>query len=599
MQKVNSEQIRNFCIIAHIDHGKSTLSDRLLEYTHTIEERKMKEQILDSMSIERERGITIKMQPVRMQYKAKDGKDYILNLIDTPGHVDFSYEVSRSLAAVEGAVLLVDATQGVQAQSLAVLDQAQKQGLYIIPAINKIDLPNARPKETKEEIASLLGVDTSEILEVSGKTGAGVELLLEEIVKKIPAPNIEEDGFKALVFDSVFDSYKGVIAYIRIFSGEVKKNDNIIFMRQEKEAEVLECGIFAPEFKQKDTLFSGEIGYLATGLKDIDSVRVGDTITLKNNPAKNPLEGYKEPKPMVFASFFPQDADDYDLLRDGLMKLKLNDSSLSFEPEQSEAFGRGFRCGFLGMLHLDIVKERLKREFGIEPLITIPSVSYKVVLKNKKEIFVYSPIQMPDQSQILSMQEPYVNLEIMTKPEYLGAVMKLLSQARAIYKDTKYLSQDKVLLLYDAPLSEIIIDFFDNLKSATSGYASLNYEFSEYRETELVKLDILVAKEKVEALSRIVPKERAYEIGKMMVTKLKEIIPRQLFAVSLQAAISGKIIAREDVPALRKDVTAHLYGGDVTRKKKLLEKQKKGKKKMRQMGKVNLPPEVFYQVLKK
>ncbi len=592
--------IRNFCIIAHIDHGKSTLSDRLLELTKTIEKRKMQEQLLDTMSIERERGITIKMQPVRMDFKHKDGNEYILNLIDTPGHVDFSYEVSRSIAAVEGAVLLVDATKGMQAQTLAVLEQAQKQGLVIIPAINKIDLPNAMPKEVKEEISKFLEIDLSEIIEISGKTGEGVSGLLDEIIKKVPAPTGDSGApLKALIFDSIFDAYKGVIANVRIVDGQVKRHDKIKSMVLKSDAEVLECGVFKPQLVAKDELFSGEIGYVATGLKEIDRVRVGDTITLKNNEAEEALPGYKDVQPVVFASLFPQDADDYDLLRDGLLKLRLNDSSLSFEPEQSEAFGRGFRCGFLGMLHMDILRERLKREFNIEPLITIPSVSYNVKLKNGQEKLVYSPIQMPDQSEIEESQEPFIKLEIMTKSEYMGGIMKLLDKARAIYQDTKYFTDQKVLLIYEAPLSEIIVDFFDDLKSVTSGYASLNYELIGFKPAELVKMDILVAGDRVEALSRVVVRSQVQEIGKSMVAKLKEIIPRQLFAISLQAAVGGKILAREDISAMRKDVTGYLYGGDITRKRKLLEKQKKGKKKMKQSGKVNIPPEVYFKVLKK
>ena len=599
-EKDKQNLIRNFCIIAHIDHGKSTLSDRLLEETKTIEKRKMQDQLLDTMSLERERGITIKMQPVVMNYKHKDGKEYILNLIDTPGHVDFSYEVSRSLAAVEGAVLLVDATKGMQAQTLAVLEQAQKQNLKILPAVNKIDLPNAMPEKVKEEIANFLNIDKNDVLEISGKTGKGVPLLLEKIISEIPAPKGNPNSpLKALIFDSVFDSFKGVIANVRIVDGFVKRHDKIKSMILKSEAEVLECGVFKPDLIEKPELLTGQIGYIATGLKEIDKVRVGDTITLKNNPAEKNLPGYKEVQPVVFASFFPQDADDYDLLRDGLLKLRLNDSSLSFEPEQSEAFGRGFRCGFLGMLHMDIVRERLKREHNIEPLITIPSVSYSILLKNGEERLVYSPSQMPDPANIKESREPYVKLEIMTKSEYLGSIMTLLDKVRGVYKDTQYLTEEKVLLVYEAPLSEIIVDFFDDLKSVTSGYASLNYELLGFKPAELVKMDILVAGERVEALSRIVVKSKAQETGRMMVSKLKDIIPRQLFAVSLQAAVGSKILAREDISALRKDVTGYLYGGDVTRKKKLLEKQKKGKKKMKQRGKVNIPPKVYFKVLKK
>ncbi len=599
-EKAKQSLIRNFCIIAHIDHGKSTLSDRLLELTKTVEKRKMQDQLLDTMSIERERGITIKMQPVRMDYRFKDGKEYILNLIDTPGHVDFSYEVSRSIAAVEGAVLLVDATKGMQAQTLAVLEQAQKQNLVIIPAINKIDLPNAMPEEVKEEISKFLKIDKREVMEISGKTGEGVFELLEKIIEKIPAPCGDDKApLKALIFDSVFDSYKGVIANVRIVDGQVKKQDKIKSVILKSDAEILECGVFKPYLFSKSELNTGEIGYIATGLKEIDKIRVGDTITLRNNEVINALSGYKDVKPVVFASLFPQDADDYELLRDGLLKLRLNDSSLSFEPEQSEAFGRGFRCGFLGMLHMDILRERLKREFKIEPLITIPSVSYNIKLKNGQEKLVYSPAQMPDQSEIKESQEPFIRLEIMTKSKYMGGIMKLLDKARAIYQDTKYFTDQKVLLIYEAPLSEIIVDFFDDLKSVTSGYASLNYELIAFKSAELVKMDILVAGERIEALSRVVVKSQVQEIGRAMVVKLKDIIPRQLFAISLQAAVGGKILAREDISAMRKDVTGYLYGGDITRKKKLLEKQKKGKKKMKQGGRVNIPPEVYFKVLKK
>ena len=600
IEKTEQNLIRNFCIIAHIDHGKSTLSDRLLEITGTIEKRKMQEQLLDTMSLERERGITIKMQPVRMDYEHTDKEKYILNLIDTPGHVDFSYEVSRSIAAVEGAVLLVDATKGMQAQTLAVLEQAQKQNLVIIPVVNKIDLPNAMPEQVKEEVAKFLEIEESEILQISGKTGEGVSELLSHIIEKIPAPKGEKNApLKALVFDSIFDSFKGVIANVRIMDGAVKKHEKVKFMIQKSDAEVLECGVFKPNLVERKELLTGEIGYIATGLKEIDKVRVGDTITLQKNEAEESLPGYKEIQPVVFASFFPQDADDYDLLRDGLLKLRLNDSSLVFEPEQSEAFGRGFRCGFLGMLHMDILRERLTREFNIEPLITIPSVSYNFKLKNGQEKLVYSPAQMPDINEMQEGQEPYVDLEIMTDSKHLGGIMTLLDKARGVYKDTKYLTEEKVLLLYEAPLSEIIVDFFDDLKSITSGYASLNYELIGFRQADLVKMDILVAGERVEALSRVVVRSQAHAMGKAMVVKLKDIIPRQLFSISLQAAISGKILAREDISAMRKDVTGYLYGGDVTRKNKLLEKQKKGKKKMKASGKVNIPPEVYFKVLKK
>ena len=593
------ENIRNFCIIAHIDHGKSTLADRLLELTGAVEKRKMQEQMLDTMSIERERGITIKMQPVRMNYKLPDAV-YQLNLIDTPGHVDFGYEVSRSLAAVEGAILLVDATKGVQAQTLANLEQAQKLGLKIIPAVNKIDLLNARVDEAKKEISQLLNISESEILHISAKTGEGVPELLEKVVREVPPPKGDLNApLKALIFDSIYDTYKGVVAHARVVDGCVKKEDVIRCMAGATDSEVMEVGVFRPKYEEKDSLRAGEIGYIATGFKEIDKVRVGDTITLSQRRADNPLKGYQDPQRAVYASLFPKDAGDFDTLRDALSKLKLNDASFYFEPEQSEALGRGFRCGFLGMLHMDIIRERLSREYGIAPLITVPSVSYSVSLRDGTQFIIYTPAQLSDQSQVTEIAEPYVKIEILTRSEYLGAVMQLLDESRGIYKDTRYITPEKVLLFYEAPLAEIIIDFYDRLKSATSGYASLNYELIGFVKNDLAKMDILVAGDLVEPFSQIVPRAQAEKRGRVLVEKLKEIIPKQLFAVSLQAALGGKVIARADISALRKDVTGYLYGGDYSRKKKLLEKQKKGKQKMKEIGRVNIPPEVYFKVLQK
>lgn len=600
MSNYNQNKIRNFCIIAHIDHGKSTLSDRLLEITQTVEKRKMKDQVLDAMSLERERGITIKMAPVRMEYK-----DYVLNLIDTPGHVDFGYEVSRSLAAVEGAVLLVDATKGVQAQTLYNFEQAQKQGLKIISAINKIDLPNARPEETKKEMADLVGCNEEDIFEISGKTGEGVDKLLEAILNELPSPRGEkEKPLRALIFDSKYDSYKGVIAYVRMVDGSVKAGDRIFTMASKTHAEVLETGFFRPEFVKSESLDAGEIGYIATGLKDLSKVRVGDTITIFNQERIEsgqiqPLTGYKEPQPVVFASFYPKDADAFETLRDALSKLKLNDSSLFFEPESSETMGRGFRCGFLGMLHMDIVHERLLREYDIDPLVTIPSVIYKVKTIRGEELEIYRPSQLPESSLIADMQEPFAGVEIITNDVYSGAVMKLLENARGIYQGIEYLSPTKILLTYDVPLAEIIVDFYDKLKSATQGYASLSYSIKGFINSDLERLDVLVAGEKVDALTIIVPKEQVYQKGKYIVERLKELLPKQLFMVTLQAAIGSKIIARENIAALKKDVTGYLYGGDRSRKMKLWKKQKEGKERMKREGRVEIPADVFMNLFKK
>jgi GTP-binding protein LepA len=587
-----------------VDHGKSTLADRLLELTGTVEKRKMHEQFLDQMELERERGITIKLQPVRMKYGS-----HILNLIDTPGHVDFTYEVSRSLAAVEGAILLVDAAKGVQAQTLANLHLAQKQNLTIIPVINKIDLPNARVFEVEEEISNLLAVEPSEIIKVSAKTGDGCEKILEEIVEKISPPSptshkLQTVTSRALIFDSVFDAYKGVIAFVRIFNGQFKAGEKIKLFASKAETEIIEVGYFSPQLTKSSSLSEGEIGYIATGLKIPGDVRVGDTILLTGNSKANiekfePLPGYLEPKPVVFASFYPESSDDFDLLKDALGKLKLTDASLTYEPESSPALGRGFRLGFLGMLHTEIISERLRREFKLDLIISSPSVEYHVFKKNSEMIAIRSAVSLPDPSYIEKIEEPMVDLEILSPSGYLGQLMKLMSELRSQYVATDYLTREVVILKYTVPLGEIVTDFYDKLKSVSSGYASMNYELAGYQANDLVRLDILVAGDLVEPFSRMVPRTQAYEEGKRVVEKLKNIIPRQWFVVSLQAIIGGKIIAREDIRALRKDVTGYLYGGDITRKKKLLEKQKRGKAKMKESGKVNIPQEVFLEMLKK
>ncbi|MFA7319706.1 MAG: translation elongation factor 4 [Parcubacteria group bacterium] len=626
------KNIRNFCIIAHIDHGKSTLSDRMLEMTGTIEARKMKEQLLDTMDLERERGITIKMQPVRMNYQplrpdygtpplSTGEGEYILNLIDTPGHVDFGYEVSRSLAAVDGAVLLVDATKGVQAQTLANLYQALEHNLEIIPVVNKIDLPNANVEKTKKEIVHLLGCAEEEILEVSGKTGMGVGELLERIVKIIPPPiGDPQKPLKALIFDSKYDTYKGVLAYVRIFDGEISADEKIRMMIGQTDSDVIEVGNFKPQLVKAEKLSAGEIGYIATGLKSVEHCRVGDTITLArisnfqfpiSNEIQNPnskkqiytvepLPGYKKVQPMVYASFYPIEGDDYNLMRDSLDKLKLNDAAFVFEPESNTALGRGFRCGFLGLLHLEIIQSRLEREFAISPTITSPSVVYRVKLREQKEIIqVYSPNEMPDPSVLEEISEPFVKLEIVSPSSYLGAIMEVMGNTRAEYRDTEYLDAERMIIKFSCPLTDVVTNLHDDLKSASSGYASMNYEIEDYRPYDLIKLDILVAEEKIEAFSRIVPRESAHSEGKRIVEKLKEVIPRQNFQVAVQAAIGGKIIARETIKAFRKDVISGLYGGDFSRKKKLLEKQKKGKKKMKTIGRVNIPSTAFLSVLKK
>ncbi len=592
-----NNNIRNFCIIAHIDHGKSTLSDRMLEITGTVEMRKMKEQLLDQMDLERERGITIKMQPVRMHYKGR-----ILNLIDTPGHVDFGYEVSRSLAAVEGAVLLVDATKGVQAQTLANLYQAIDHNLEIIPVVNKIDLPNANVEKVKAEIMQIIGCKKEDILEVSGKTGQGVEILLNKIIEKIPAPQGDENKpLRALVFDSKYDIYKGVLAYVRVIDGEISAEEKISMLATGAESDVIEAGYFKPDLQKTQKLKVGEIGYIATGFKSVEYCKVGDTVTLSKFKAQvEKLPGYREVSPMVYASFYPTSGDDYNLMRDALSKLKLNDAAFVFEPESNLALGRGFRCGFLGLLHLEIIQARLSAEFEINPTITTPSVVYEVELKGKKErLKIYSPSELPDPSSIEAIFEPYVYLELVSPSGYLGSIMEVMKNTRAQYIDTEYLNSERMILKFNCPLTDVITNLHDDLKSASSGYASMNYVFLDYRPNELVKLDIIISEDKIEAFSRIVPKSQSFKEGKHVVEKLKDALPRQNFNIAIQAAIGGKVIARETVKAFRKDVIAKLYGGDVSRKKKLLEKQKKGKKKMKTIGRVAIPSEAFLAVLKK
>jgi len=581
---MSKEFIRNFVIISHIDHGKSTLADRFLEITKTVDPRKMQPQYLDRMALERERGITIKMQPVRMSYTL-DSNHYILNLIDTPGHVDFSYEVSRGLAAVEGAVLLVDATKGIQAQTVTNLEMAKEENLVIIPVINKIDIAQLdQIEKSQTELAHLLKINQEEICLVSAKTGKGVEKILDLIIKKIPSPQGDiNKPLRALIFDAEYDFYKGVIAHIRIIEGTIKKGDKIYLIGSKTKAEVVEVGYFAPEMRPCNELRAGEIGYVATGLKEIEKSRVGDTITkIENNQnylKVKPLKGYREPQPRVCASFYPVDKNDFDLLKNALNRLKLNDASLVFEIETNEGLGRGFRCGFLGLLHLEIISQRLKRDYNLDLIVTSPSVVYR--FKNKE------------------IEEPWARLEIITPVKFLGSVMELLKTLRGEFKETNYLSQDKVIISYESPLNDIITGFYDKLKSVSSGYASMSYDLIDYRKGKLVRLDILLAGEKINAFSKIVPEERAYKEAKRMVTLLKEIIPAQQFAVPIQAVIGSKIIARETKKALRKDVTAPLYGGDFTRKKKLLEKQKKGKKKLAKFGKVTLSSEVFLRALRK
>ena len=578
-------EIRNFVIISHVDHGKSTLADRFLDLTQSISSRKMRPQFLDMMDLEREKGITIKMQPVRMKYK-----EYILNLVDTPGHVDFSYEVSRSLAAVEGAVLLVDAGQGIQAQTLANLELAKEQNLVIIPIVNKIDLPQADVDQAVDELANLVGADPKEVLRISAKNGTNVEKVLEAVINKIPSPKINKEPFRALIFDSIYDLYKGVVAYVRVVDGELKKTDKIKLIAGKISSDIKEIGYFMPEMSSRDNLFAGEIGYIATGIKEPGRVRVGDTITISNLKTEA-LKGYKEVRPMVYASLYPESPDDFDVLKEALSKLKLSDPALIFELETKESLGRGFRCGFLGTLHAEIISERIKREYGLDLVISSPSVVYKVDDK-----LIYSASDWP--YQLKKSEEPWVDLEIITPVKYIGKIIDLLKNLRGEYVRTDYISSDKSVLIYEIPLREIIVNLYDQVKGVSQGYASMNYKFIGFREADLLKMDVLVAGKKEAAFSKIVPKERAFTEGKTLVGKLKDVLPAQQFSVALQAVIGGKIVARETLKARRKDVTGYLYGGDYSRKRKLLEKQKKGKKLLKEKGSVRIPPKVFLEIFR-
>jgi GTP-binding protein LepA len=597
---MNTDHIRNFCIIAHIDHGKSTLADRLLQLTGTVADRDMTDQILDSMDLEREKGVTIKASAVRMSYTANDGQTYELNLIDTPGHVDFGYEVSRALYACEGAVLVVDATQGIEAQTLANLYLALEADLEVIPVINKIDLISARPDEVAEEISNLIGTPPDEIPRISAKDGINVQAVLEAIVRQVPPPKGDpEKPLEALVFDSHYDSYKGVVAYVRVMDGEVCPTDTLMMMASQTSLKPVEIGIFSPTMVVTKQLTAGEVGYIATGLKTVRECRVGDTITLAARPAPEPLPGYQKVKPMVFAGVYPSEAEDYANLKDALEKLQLNDASLVYEPETSTALGFGFRCGFLGMFHMEIIQERLEREYDLDVVFTAASVEYEVVMNNTNEVRVIdSPSELPEEGDILQVREPWMKIQIFTPTEFYGVVMELATQRRGVFTGQEYPAQNRVQLHYDIPLSEIIVDFFDQLKSKTRGYASLDYQFFEYRPDDLVKLEILVNDEPVDALATIVHRKEAYHKGQAIITKLKELIPRQLFDVPIQAYASGRVISRANVKATRKDVLAKCYGGDITRKKKLLEKQKRGKKRMKMVGYVEIPQDAFLAVLR-
>ena len=594
------DRIRNFSIIAHIDHGKSTLADRLIEMTGVLSKREMESQVLDNMEIEKERGITIKSQAVRMIYKAKDGQEYTFNLIDTPGHVDFNYEVSRSLAACDGAILVVDSSQGVEAQTLANVYLAIDNNLEILPVLNKIDLPNARVDEVKKEIEDIIGIPAEDAPCISAKSGLNVEQVLERIVTDLPAPNGDENAkAKCLIFDSYYDNYKGAVAYVRVVDGKIKVGDEIKLMAANKEFVVAEVGYFLPgNYMQTQEIKAGEVGYIAASIKNLSDIHVGDTITLKENPADEPLKGYKKVTPMVYCGLYPIDGSQYEDLKEALEKLKLNDAALEYEAESSAALGFGFRCGFLGLLHLEIIEERLDREFDLGLITTAPSVIYKVYKTDGTIIELYNPEDLPTSQEISYIEEPFVTANILTPKDYVGNIMELCQRRRGIYIDMKYLDENRVTLIYEMPLNEIIYDFFDNLKSKTKGYASLDYEFKEYKKSNLVKLDIYINGEKVDALSFIVHKDSSYERGKKMVEKLKTVIPRKLFKIPIQAAIGGQVIARETISAMRKDVLAKCYGGDITRKKKLLEKQKRGKKKMREIGNVEIPQEAFLSVLK-
>ena len=596
--KERQKKIRNFSIIAHIDHGKSTLADRILEFTKALDLREMKEQILDSMDLERERGITIKLNAVELNYTSLDGEEYILHLIDTPGHVDFTYEVSRSLASCEGAVLVVDAAQGIEAQTLANVYLAVDNNLEILPVINKIDLPSADPERVRKEIEDVIGIDASEAVLASAKEGVGIQEILEQIVEKVPAPNGDVDGpVSAMIFDSVYDSYRGVVVSIRVFNGTIKKGDHIKMIATNAVYEVLELGVYTPKENKKDYLTAGDVGFIAASIKDVVDVRVGDTVTTIENEEINPLPGFRNLNSMVFCGIYPIESSKYDELKEALAKLKLNDASLSYEPETSQALGHGFRVGFLGLLHMDVIQERIEREFKIEIIATAPSVDYHVVLTNGEMVKVDNPALMPDATLIKCIDEPIVNATIMVPSEYVGSIMEICQNKRGTFIDMKYIDETRVSLAYKIPLSEIVYDFFNRLKSTSRGYASLDYELGGYQEAKLVKLDILVNGDKVDALSTIVHKDFAYKKGRALTQKLRKAISRQMFEIPIQAAVGGKIIARENIAALRKDVLAKCYGGDVSRKKKLLEKQKEGKKRMKQVGSVEISQDAFLAVL--
>lgn len=595
---MTQKHIRNFSIIAHVDHGKSTLADRLLQLTHTVSDRDMQEQLLDSMDLERERGVTIKASAVRMLYTAKDGNEYIVNLIDTPGHVDFTYEVSRALQACESAILVVDASQGIEAQTLSNVYLALEQDLELIPVINKIDLPAARPDEIASELEDLLGIDAREMLHISAKSGLGIEEVLEAVIEKTPPPSGDKDAPpRALVFDSHYDSYKGVVAYVRVVDGILSSRSEMRLFATGAKFEPVEIGVFAPNMKPVESLQAGEVGYIATGLKTIQECRVGDTITLLRNGATAPLPGYEQAKPMVFAGIYPTNNDDYSDLRDALEKLQLNDAALVYEPENSQALNFGFRVGFLGLFHMEIVQERLEREYDLDILATAPSVEYQVLQRDGEEITIDSPAHLPEEGDIEEIREPWMKIQIYTPQEYIGAIMDLVIKKRGEYDTTEYLDSTRVVLHYTIPLSELIVDFYDRLKSVSRGYASLDYQFHEYRVEDLVKLDVLVNNEPVDALALIVHRDHAYNKGQRLVTKLKDLIPRQMFVVPIQAAVGKRVISRANVKAIRKDVLAKCYGGDITRKKKLLEKQKKGKKRMKMIGQVEVPQEAFMALL--
>jgi len=599
MTDVPAARIRNFCIIAHIDHGKSTLADRLLQVTGTVDKREMKEQFLDNMDLERERGITIKLQAARMNYKAKDGQEYVLNLIDTPGHVDFSYEVSRSLAACEGALLVVDASQGVEAQTLANVYLALEHNLEIIPVLNKIDLPGAEPNRVLGEIEEIIGLDCSGAILASAKEGIGIDEILEAIVERVPPPqNTVNDRLRALIFDSYYDSYRGVIVYFRVMDGTVKKGDRIYLMASGKEYEIDELGVLSPTQKQVQELHAGEVGYLAAAIKAVADARVGDTITQANAKSTEALPGYTEANPMVFCGMFPIDADQFEDLREALNKLKLNDAALHFEPETSSAMGFGFRCGFLGLLHMEIVQERLEREYDLDLIITAPSVVYKVITLKGEELYIDNPSHLPSPNEREKIEEPYVKVDMITPETYVGTLMELAQNRRGVFKDMKYLTQGRTTLTYELPLAEVVTDFFDQMKSRSRGYASMEYQLIGYRENPLVKLDIMINGDPVDSLAMIVHRDKAYNVGRSMAEKLKELIPRHQFKVPIQASIGSKVIASEHIPALRKDVLAKCYGGDISRKKKLLQKQAKGKKRMKSVGTVDVPQEAFMAVLR-